>query len=118
MATNLKSAAKDAAKAGTEGAKKVAAEALAAGAVAAAGVVIARTAQALGTGAKQVEQAKPAAETLIQRAVSPSRGRRAAAWSGGRAGAAKARAAKAKKPARKRAAPKRAKAARRKKARR
>jgi hypothetical protein len=78
MAKQLKTKAKDTAKAGAQGAKTVMAEALGAAAVAAAGVVITRTAQALSSGAKQAERAKPAAEAAAYRAVAPSpaRGRK------------------------------------------
>jgi hypothetical protein len=75
MTKQLKTKAKNTAKAGAQGAKTVMAEALGAAAVAAAGVVITRTAEALASGVKQAERAKPAAEAAAYRAVAPPPGR-------------------------------------------
>jgi len=78
MAKTLQATAKTKAKAGTQGVAKVAVEALGAAAVAAAGVVLTRTAEALGSGAKKAQQAKPEAEAAVLRAVAPSRSKKAA----------------------------------------
>ena len=56
MAKSLKKTATQAATKGAEGVKSVAAEALTVGAVAAAGVVVSRVAEALGSGSKKVEE--------------------------------------------------------------
>ena len=116
MAKTLTTAAKETAKAGTQGMTKIAVEALGAAAVAAAGVVLTRTAQALASGASNVEKAKPAAETAVLRAVAPSRGKAKAATT--KKAAKSARKKSARKAARKKTSRKAKTASRRKKARR
>jgi hypothetical protein len=69
MAKDLKKATTQAAKRGAEGVKNVAAEALAVGAVAAAGVVVSRAAEALGSGAKSVDQSNPTVQTAVHKAL-------------------------------------------------
>jgi hypothetical protein len=69
MAKDLKKATTQAAKRGAVGVKNVAAEALAVGAVAAAGVVVSRAAEAFNSGAKKVEQSNPTVQTAVQRGV-------------------------------------------------
>ena len=56
---SVKTKVKEVAKSGAQGVSSVAGEALGAAAVTAAGVVVERMAQALGSDAKKVEEAKP-----------------------------------------------------------
>ena len=72
MAKTVKTKVKEVAKSGAQGVSSVAGEALGAAAVTAAGVVIERVAQALGSGAKKVDKAKPAVERAAKKAVTLS----------------------------------------------
>ncbi|MDB5601316.1 MAG: hypothetical protein JWN71_3360 [Xanthobacteraceae bacterium] len=94
MVTDAKNTVVEAAKAGAEGMKTVAGEALGAAAVAAAGVMLDHVSKALSQGADKVETSRPAAE----RAVSDA----AVSFAG--AGPARKKAKKAKKAAKKAAA--------------
>ena len=75
---SVKTKVKEVAKSGAQGVSSVAGEALGAAAVTAAGVVVERVAQALGSGAKKVEEAKPSMERDAKKAVSPARRKRKA----------------------------------------
>ena len=72
VAKTLKTKVKQVAKTGAQGVSSVAGEALGAAAVTAAGVVLERVAQALGSGAKKVEKGKPAVQRAAKKAVSPA----------------------------------------------
>ena len=69
MAKSLKKSATQAATKGAEGVKSVAAEALTVGAVAAAGVVASRVAEALSAGSKKLDDSNPAAQTAMRQVV-------------------------------------------------
>ena len=100
MAKRTTTRAKNTIKAGAESVKSVAGEAIGAAMVTGAAVVLERVAQALSSGAKNVEQSKPAALTAVRKVAAPKRGRKAKS---------KKKAAGQRKPARKK---KRAKAKR------
>ncbi len=76
MAKTIKTKVKNTAAAGAQGVQSVAAEALAAAAATAAGVVLGRVAEALGSGSQKVEQSRPEAETSARSFVVAQVGRR------------------------------------------
>ena len=76
MAKKIQSKTSEVIKAGAQEVKLVAADALGAAGVAAAGVVLDRVAEGMNTGAEKVEGSKPKLQKAIQTAVAPRRKQR------------------------------------------